>query len=70
MQNSFLISCGHVLFKNMQFSCKHCGDGVSTWAKFDGHITKYGSTLCIGMDEVLPHYVCTFENSALHFHFH
>ena len=35
MQNK----CGCVLlFKNMQFSCKHCGDGVSTWEKFDGHI--------------------------------
>ena len=31
-------------------------------------ITKYGSTLYIGMDEVLAHYVCTFENSDLHFH--
>ena len=26
-------------------------------------ITKYGSTLYIGMDEVLAHYACTFENS-------
>ena len=26
--------------------------------------------LCIiGMDEVLAHYACTFENSDLHFHF-
>ena len=32
-------------------------------------ITKYGSTLYIGMDEVLAHYACTFENSDLHFHF-
>ena len=32
-------------------------------------ITKYGSTLYIGMDEVLAHYACTFENSNLHFHF-
>ena len=27
------------------------------------------STLYIGMDEVLSHYACTFENSDLHFHF-
>ena len=27
-----------LLFTNMYFSCKHGGDGVSTWAKFDGHI--------------------------------
>ena len=27
------------------------------------------ATLCIGMDEVLAHYACTFENSNLHFHF-
>ena len=33
------------------------------------NITKYGSTLYIGMDEVLAHYACTFENSNLHFHF-
>ena len=32
-------------------------------------ITKYHSTLYIGMDEVLAHYACTFENSDLHFHF-
>ena len=32
-------------------------------------ITKYGSTLYIGMDEVLAHYACTFENSNMHFHF-
>ena len=32
-------------------------------------ITKYSSTLYIGMDEVLAHYACTFENSNLHFHF-
>ena len=29
-------------------------------------VTKYGSTLFIGMDEVLAHYACTFENSNLH----
>ena len=28
------------------------------------------STLYIGMDKVLAHYVCTFENADLHFHFH
>ena len=32
-------------------------------------ITKYSSTLYIGMDEVFAHYACTFENSDLHFHF-
>ena len=34
------------------------------------NITKYGSTLYIGMDEVLAHYACTLENSNLHFQFH
>ena len=32
-------------------------------------ITKYSSTLYIGMDEVLAHHACIFENSDLHFHF-
>ena len=36
------------------------------WSSRD--ITKYGSTLYIGMDEVLAHHACTFENSELHFH--
>ena len=31
-------------------------------------ITQYGSTLCIGIEEVLAHYACTFENSNLHFY--
>ena len=33
------------------------------------YITKYSSTLYIGMDKVLAHYACTFKNSDLHFHF-
>ena len=37
--------------------------------KLSTTITKYDSTLYIGMDEVLAHYACTFENSNLHFHF-
>ena len=32
-------------------------------------VTKYGSTLYIGMDEVLAHHACTFENSDLQFYF-
>ena len=32
-------------------------------------ITKYGSTLYIGMDEVLAHYACIFEILDLHFYF-
>ena len=36
---------------------------------FSTCITKYGSTLYIGMDEVLAHYACTFEISDLHFYF-
>ena len=33
-------------------------------------IKKYGSTLYnIGMDKVLSHYACTFENFDLHFNF-
>ena len=31
-------------------------------------ITKYGSTLYIGMDEVLAHYACTFKILDVHFH--
>ena len=41
----------------------------SKWLRCLSHITKYGSTLYIGMDEVLAHYACTFEHSNLHFHF-
>ena len=44
-------------------------DGVSIWAKFNGHITKYGSTLYIGMDKVFQHHAHTFEKSNLNFHF-
>ena len=33
------------------------------------NITKYSSTLYIGMDEVLAHYACTFEILDLHFYF-
>ena len=33
------------------------------------YITKYGSTLYIGMDEVLKHHAHTFEKSDLNFHF-
>ena len=32
-------------------------------------ITKYGSTLYIGMDEVFQHHAHTFEKSDLKFHF-
>ena len=39
------------------------------WADVAADITKYGSILYIGMDEVLAHYACTFENSNLHFYF-
>ena len=31
--------------------------------------STHGSTLYIGMDEILAHYACTFEISDLHFHF-
>ena len=34
-----------------------------------GVITKYGSTLYIGMDEVFQHHAHTFEKSNLNFHF-
>ena len=40
-----------------------------SWNVLLVNITKYSSTLYIGMDEVLAHYVCTFENSDLHFYF-
>ena len=32
-------------------------------------ITKYGSTLYIGMDEAFQHHAHTFEKSDLNFHF-
>ena len=39
-----LISCGCVfLYTNM---CKHSGDGVSTWAMFDGHIKHWCPVTC------------------------
>ena len=47
-----LISCACMLLStNMQFSCKHGGDGVSTLAMFNGHICpvimqKYMYPLC------------------------
>ena len=43
--------------------------GILLYAKVLPYITKYGSTLYIGMNEVLAHHACTFENSDLHFHF-
>ena len=44
-----------LLFTNMKLSCKHASDGFSTWAKFDGYITKHSSALyIIGMAKVLP----------------
>ena len=41
------------------------------WARFFSiiYITKYGSTLYIGMGEVFQHYAHTFEKSNLNFHF-
>ena len=37
-----LISCGCILlFINMEFICKHGGNGVSTLAKCDGHIYRF-----------------------------
>ena len=36
MQNTFQLAAG--LCTNMYFSYKRCGNDVSTWAKFDGHI--------------------------------
>ena len=40
---------------------------VHTFTLLDNNgITKYSSTLYIGMDEVFAHYACTFENSDLH----
>ena len=33
------------------------------------NITKYGSTLYIGMDEVFQHHAHTFEEFDLNFHF-
>ena len=56
-----LISCGCVfLYTNM---CKHSGDGVSTWAMFDGHIKMQKYLLYYGSAFVViysKHCVITF----------
>ena len=39
------------------------------WYNLCIYITKYGSTLYIGMDEVFQHRAHTFEKSDLKFHF-
>ena len=42
-----LITCGCVLlFTNKQFSCKHHGDMLSTWAKFDGRTYHWYPVIC------------------------
>ena len=56
-------SVGYIPFhKSLNCKSKNCAHSIL-------YITKYSSTLYIGMDEVLAHYACTFENSDLHFHF-
>ena len=37
--------------------------------QFNRVVSQSTVVLCIGMDEVLVHYTCTFENSDLHFSF-
>ena len=37
----------------MYFNCKHCGNGVSTWAKFDGHI-YIALVSCYNKQKYLP----------------
>ena len=39
----------------------------SNW--YANSVSQSTVVLCIGMDEVLAHYACKFENSDLHFHF-
>ena len=43
--------------------------GIQLYAKVFPFITKYGSTLYIGMDKVFQHHAHTFEKSNLNFHF-
>ena len=38
--------------------------GQSWMVVLTNTITKYGSTLYIGMDKVLAHYACIFKNSV------
>ena len=45
-----IISCGCLLlFTNIKLSFKHVSDGVSTWAKFDGHIYHGYPVICEGI---------------------
>ena len=53
----------------MYYHVKMCGQSLMvtgvTLIVLHVKITPYGSTLyIIGMDEVLAHYACTFENSG------
>ena len=60
------LQCGvYVMTNNNRMKALKC----KTLGACMACITKYGSTLYIGMDEVLAHYACTFEYLDLHFHF-
>ena len=68
MQCRCMCNTSSFAFCSLKFSYTCCTD-LSLCKNEIVHITKYSSTLYIGMDEVLAHYACTFENSDLHFHF-
>ena len=47
LRETLLISCGcKLLFTKMKLSGKHASDGVSTPAKFDGHIYNGYPVIC------------------------
>ena len=58
-----------IMWSRIAFLTAICCSSHPVITKYGSTFTKYGSTLYIGMDEVLAHYACTFENSDLHFHF-
>ena len=60
------------LFTNiLTLECMLCHQSLGVCEVSDPYplSQKYGSTLYIGMDEVLANYACTFEISDLHFYF-
>ena len=59
----YVFNYGHVV------SYKATMSQTSHYTWHTEFITKYGSTLYIGMDEVSQHHAHTFEKSNLNFHF-
>ena len=58
-----------LLNRKQQFLCWQLPNVMFLYIILHMAITKYGSTLYIGMDEVFQHHAHTFEKSNLNFHF-